>query len=130
MARNKRNVQPPAPSARFGSECASPEIAPPAAAGNCAADLVGPAVSCKLGELRAGETLVLRYGRERARFIVAWVGAPGTSHEGHVGLKGLPASQHIWDVAVTRNSNAGHAAEPELELVRLAARRGSGGGGC
>jgi hypothetical protein len=113
----------PAPTS-FGSECAAPEICRPARVDDCAADMIGPAVRCD-ADLHAGETILVRFGREQARFVVAWVGRPGTPHEGHVGIKGLGLRQYTWDVTVKQNRRGSQNKrnEPELLLMRVAAGR-------
>ena len=125
MARSNAARKQAPPDARFGSECASPAAVTPISAGDCPADMIGPTVHCDLSDLRPGETVLIRFGREHAPFLVAWVGPPGTPHAGHVGIKGMRSNQYTWDVAVRQSQNGkkGTELELELELVRGAARR-------
>lgn len=46
-----------------------------------------------------GDTVEVRYGKERARFRVCWVGEKGTPREGHIGLRVLE-NKYIWGIAL------------------------------
>jgi len=46
-----------------------------------------------------GETVGVRYGLEKARFRIVWVGAPGTTHYGQVGLHCVEAGKYIWGIS-------------------------------
>jgi hypothetical protein len=50
--------------------------------------------------LERGYIVGLQCGNMRARFMVVWVGEPGTSREGQVGLRA--AENGIWSVALPR----------------------------
>jgi len=48
--------------------------------------------------VKPGEIIGLRYGNNKARFQVQWVGQPGTPLEGTVGLRNLLPTTPFWDV--------------------------------
>jgi hypothetical protein len=45
-----------------------------------------------------GETIGVRYGVEKARYRVVWVGMPGTAIEGQLGLTCIESDKYIWGV--------------------------------
>jgi PilZ domain-containing protein len=45
-----------------------------------------------------GETIGVRYGTEKARFKVVWIGKPGTPQEGQVGLFCLEPEKFTWAI--------------------------------
>lgn len=47
----------------------------------------------------AGETVGVRFGMEKARFKIVWIGAPGTPLFGHIGLHCVEAGKYIWGIA-------------------------------
>ncbi|MGI9104591.1 MAG: PilZ domain-containing protein [Terriglobales bacterium] len=46
-----------------------------------------------------GETIGVRYGTEKARFKVVWIGSPGTASEGQVGIYCVEQGKYIWGIA-------------------------------
>ena len=54
-------------------------------------------------KLERGFIVGLQCGNMRARFMVMWVGEPGSSREGQVGLRA--AENGIWSVALPRASD-------------------------
>ena len=46
-----------------------------------------------------GETIGIRYGSEKARYQVVWVGQPGTRDEGKMGVRCVEAAKYIWGIA-------------------------------
>jgi hypothetical protein len=52
------------------------------------------------GTLKAGEVISIRYKENKARFRVAWAGAPGTDRAGQIGVETVEPSKCIWDAAV------------------------------
>jgi PilZ domain len=47
----------------------------------------------------AGEIIGVRYGTEKARFRIVWVGAAGSTLEGQIGLQCLETGKYIWEAA-------------------------------
>lgn len=45
-----------------------------------------------------GETIGIRYGTEKARYRVVWIGLPGTAVDSQVGLVCVEPGKYIWDV--------------------------------
>ena len=56
-----------------------------------------------------GETVGVRHGVEKARFKIVWVGAPGTPHQGQIGLRCVEEGKYIWGIAAPEAA-AAHAA--------------------
>jgi hypothetical protein len=46
--------------------------------------------------VRVGETLSLEYKLRRARFVIRWVGPPGTRSEHQVGIQSLESENFLW----------------------------------
>ncbi|HXZ80043.1 MAG TPA: PilZ domain-containing protein [Terriglobales bacterium] len=46
-----------------------------------------------------GETIGVRYEREKARFKIIWVGKPGTPQDGHLGLRCVEPGKYIWGLS-------------------------------
>jgi hypothetical protein len=44
-----------------------------------------------------GETIGIRYGMEKARYRVVWVGLPGTPVESQIGVQCVEYGKYIWD---------------------------------
>ena len=118
MRRSSEDLRKPANS-NFGVECAAPPLDGGQAETDCPADLIGPEMHCPDCTLRSGHVVSVRFGREHARFLVTWVGKPGTPHEGHVGLQKVRAGRHTWDVTLTREAkgNSRGDARPQLRLA-------------
>lgn len=53
-----------------------------------------------------GETVGIRYGVEKSRFRIVWVGAPGTPQDGQIGLRCVEDGKYIWGVAAPDASAA------------------------
>lgn len=49
-------------------------------------------------EVAAGSVIALERGKQRVNFRVAWVGKPGTRHEGQVGLECVEPVTELWGV--------------------------------
>ena len=50
-----------------------------------------------IGCLRGpGETIGVEYRGKKGKFSVIWVGLPGTSEDGHIGIRSLDRNQNIW----------------------------------
>ena len=45
-----------------------------------------------------GEIIGVRHGAEKARFRIVWVGAPGTSIDGQIGVQCIESGRYIWGV--------------------------------
>ena len=58
--------------------------------------------------LERGFIVGLQCGNMRARFMVMWVGAPGSPREGQIGLRA--AENGIWSVALPRSSDDDYSA--------------------
>jgi len=127
MPHSPKGLRKPANS-NFGFECAAPPREGDQAETDCSADLIGPTMHCSDCTLRSGQVVSVRFGREHARFLVTWVGKPGTPHEGHVGLQKVHAARHTWDVTLTREAKGSSKgdAHPQLQLA-LSPDRGRAG---
>jgi hypothetical protein len=64
-----------------------------------------------------GETIGLRYGTEKARYRIVWVGLPNTPVEGQVGLQCVDA-KYIWDVAPPTDEAKSSDAVPAFAATR------------
>src|SRR6266567_300032 len=47
---------------------------------------------------KAGDTIVVERGNVRSRFKVAWIGAPGTSRDGQLGLQATEPVRGLWGI--------------------------------
>lgn len=50
--------------------------------------------------LKSGDTIVVQYEKEKARYKVIWTGKPGTATEGQVGLFCAEPQKKIWGAAL------------------------------
>src|SRR5512140_1343574 len=46
-----------------------------------------------------GETIGIRYGTEKARYRIVWIGLPSSPVESQVGLYCVDQGKYIWDFA-------------------------------
>jgi len=51
-------------------------------------------------QLQPGDVIEIRRQSRKARFKVAWVGAPGSPRDGQIGLQGIDASPNFWGLEV------------------------------
>ena len=51
------------------------------------------------GEVKLGETIAITYKNSKARFLVTWVGEPGTERAGQIGVQSVDAEKCIWDTS-------------------------------
>lgn len=83
-----------------------------------------------------GEIIGIRYGTEKARFKIAWVGQKGTAREGQIGVTCIEPGKYIWGVtppaepatkvspiSVARAAAAPQVARPPIGLSPLFAGR-------
>lgn len=56
--------------------------------------------------IRTGQELVLEHQKDRARFEVVWIGEPGTSRAGQIGLRNLEPDKRIAPVEDQVNSGS------------------------
>jgi hypothetical protein len=56
-------------------------------------------------KLSVGNIVGLRFGGQKCRFEVIWVGLKGTLDEGYLGLKSVEDGKHIWDPAIFDDSS-------------------------
>ncbi len=92
----------------------------------CAADVIGPRIQCGCA-LHCGQIVNVRFGREHARFLVTWVGEPGTPQEGHVGLQSMRAGRRTWDVTLAREAiHSRETARLQLRLVLIPTTKQAG----
>lgn len=66
--------------------------------------------------LRLGEFLQIRSGQREAVFRVAWIGLPGSSTAGHIGVECLTTETNIWDLDFSARSDD----EPLLREIAIA----------
>ncbi len=57
-----------------------------------------------------GEIIGLRYGEQKARYKVVWIGKAGTPQQGQVGLVCVEAGKVIWGIAAPTPLSGPHAA--------------------
>jgi len=58
------------------------------------------------GTLKPGEIISVTYKNNKARFRVAWVGAPGTDRAGQIGVQSVDPSKCLWDATILPPSAA------------------------
>jgi hypothetical protein len=56
-------------------------------------------------KLSVGDIVGLRFGGQKCRFQVIWVGRKGTLDEGYLGLKSVEDGKHIWDPKIFDDSS-------------------------
>jgi hypothetical protein len=56
-------------------------------------------------KLSVGNIVGLRFGGQKCRFEVIWVGLKGTLDEGYLGLKSVEDGKHLWDPAIFDDSS-------------------------
>ena len=67
-----------------------------------------------------GDTVVVERGNVRARFKVAWVGAPGTVRDGQLGLQSVEPVLGLWGIETSPPDDFG-GIEPDGVVPALAA---------
>jgi hypothetical protein len=71
---------------------------------------------------QTGQVAEIEHRGRRARFRVAWVGQPGTKHEGEVGVESLEPGNNIWGLPVEESKShaplSSLAALPTMEPKR------------
>jgi len=55
-------------------------------------------------DLAVDEIIGLTYGNNRVHFRVKWIGRPGTSNAGHVGLLNVAPEKPLWDFPLSPNT--------------------------
>src|SRR5215471_691550 len=55
--------------------------------------------------LEPGEVIEIRRGAVKARFEVAWMGAPGSPLEGQAGIRSLEPTKSVWGVDLPRDTS-------------------------
>ena len=75
----------------FGLEAHTVDITP-----------VGACIEGPLAFLQRGAVIGIRCGRSHARFRVVWIGRPGTSRQGRIGVRCVEPGKYIWGVALQR----------------------------
>jgi len=55
-------------------------------------------------KLSVGDMVGLRFGGQKCRFQVIWVGRKGTLDEGYLGLKSVEDGKHVWDPKIFEDS--------------------------
>jgi len=65
--------------------------------------------------LQRGAIIGVECGRSRARFRIAWVGRPGSDHEGQVGVQCIEPGRYIWGVPLPRAMDDGDGAPQRFE---------------
>jgi len=67
--------------------------------------------------LKPGEVVGVSQGAKKSRFCIQWVGQPGTSTDGQVGLVNVTNDRSIWDAPLAK------APDPYVEPSPLQERR-------
>src|SRR5215472_6038127 len=49
-------------------------------------------------KLAVGDVIALRFGEQKCRFRIVWIGQAGTSEAGNLGLQSLQPHKYIWDL--------------------------------
>lgn len=75
----------------------------------------------------AGDTVVVERGNIRAKFKVAWVGAPGTVRDGQLGLRAIEPVLGLWGIE-TAPPDDFSGIEPDGAVKPLAAAASSSNG--
>jgi hypothetical protein len=74
---------------------------------------------------KAGDAVVVERGNVRSRFKVAWVGAPGTSRDGQLGLQAIEPVRGLWGIETAPPDDLGgiepDGVVPALSLTAAAA---------
>jgi hypothetical protein len=52
-----------------------------------------------------GEIIGVRYGTEKARYRIVWVGSEGTQFTGQIGLQCVETGKYIWDAPATASAS-------------------------
>lgn len=60
----------------------------------------GARVSGVHAQVKVGEIIGVTHGQNKGRFVVQWVGQPGTGNAGMLGLSSLTPEKNIWEVAM------------------------------
>lgn len=63
---------------------------------------VSACIEGPLAFLQRGVVVGIRCGRSHARFRVVWIGQPGTSLEGQIGVRCVEPGKYIWGMALER----------------------------
>ena len=82
----------------------------------------GARLSDATHSLNTGELIVIGYGQREAVFRVAWIGVPGSSTAGQVGVECLSPDINLWDIDVSDHGDD----EPllhEIEVARVVQRK-------
>lgn len=53
---------------------------------------------------KKGEVIRVQHGHQKANFRVTWVGIPGTSEDGQVGIYCIEPDKYIWNVSLPKHS--------------------------
>ncbi len=56
--------------------------------------------------LGVNDVIGVRHAGQKGRFLVAWIGKPGTSEQGQIGLRALELEKDIWAVAAAPRPSA------------------------
>jgi len=65
-----------------------------------------------------GSTVVVERGNVRAKFIVAWVGEPGTPRDGQLGLRAAEPVRGLWGIETAPPNEYYSGIEPEGDVPR------------
>lgn len=63
---------------------------------------VSACITGPLASLQRGTVIGIRCGRSHARFRVVWIGQPGTSRQGQIGVRCVEPGKYIWGVPLER----------------------------
>jgi hypothetical protein len=50
--------------------------------------------------VKIGEIVGISHGQNKSRFSVKWIGQPGSTREGQIGVQNITPEKYIWEVAV------------------------------
>jgi len=65
--------------------------------------------------MKAGQTVILKFGEKTARYRVVWVGGPGTSRAGRLGLEKLNPADDLWGISLPAPAPDSDLVEPAQE---------------
>lgn len=71
--------------------------------------------------IKSGDVVIVERGKARVRFEVAWIGEPGTSKYGQIGVKSLEPILGLWGVKTARPDDGG-GIDPETIVPPLPPR--------
>lgn len=76
----------------------------------------GARIAAPQCQLQQGAVIGIQHGNEKARFRVAWIGRPGTSRAGQIGVVCLEPDKYIWERPLSELETAANPEQPRAPL--------------